>query len=58
MGETTTISAVTTAIVNMATSISNAGLDLIAQVLPVLAPIVAAIIIASLGYRLVHRFAG
>lgn len=58
MGDTTaTVDTVTTAIVGMATTVSNAALSLIAQVLPILAPIVAAIIIASLGYRLVKRFA-
>lgn len=57
-GTTTTISTVTDAIVAMAQSVATNALDMIAQILPVLAPVVAAIIIAALGYRLVRQFAG
>ena len=56
--ENSTIQTVTTAIVAMATTVANAALGMISDILPVLAPIVAAIIVAGLGYRLVKRFAG
>lgn len=56
-GGAATISTVTTAITGMATSIADAGLQMIAAILPVLAPIVAAIIVATLGFKLVKRFA-
>lgn len=55
-GSTATVDTVVTAITGMATTVSNAALGLIADILPILAPIVAALIIASLGYRLVKRF--
>lgn len=55
-GSATTVDTVVTAITGMATTVSNAALGLIADILPILAPIVAALIIASLGYRLVKRF--
>ena len=40
----------------MAQSVADNALTMIAAILPVLAPVVAAIIIAALGYRLVKRF--
>lgn len=55
-GSANTVDTVVTAITGMATTVSNAALGLIADILPILAPIVAALIIASLGYRLVKRF--
>lgn len=55
-GETTTTDAVQTAITGMAGSVADGALAMIAAILPVLAPIVAAIIVATLGYRLVKRF--
>lgn len=55
-GATTTISNVTSAIVAMAQSVADASLGMIAQILPVLAPIVAAILVATLGYKLVKKF--
>lgn len=55
-GSAATVDTVVTAITGMATTVSNAALGLIADILPILAPIVAALIIASLGYRLVKRF--
>lgn len=54
-GETTTAT-VQTAITGMAGSVADGALAMIAAILPVLAPIVAAIIVATLGYRLVKRF--
>lgn len=55
-GSTNTVDTVVTAITGMASTVADAGLGLIAQILPILAPIVAALIVASLGYRLVKRF--
>lgn len=52
-----TIDTITTAVENMATSVTDAALDMIGGVLPVLAPVTAAIIIATLGLKLVKRFA-
>lgn len=57
-GSAATISTVTDAIVAMAGDVATNALSMIAQILPVLAPVVAAIIIAALGYRLVKQFAG
>lgn len=50
------LSAVTTAITGMAQSVSDAGLGVIAAVLPVLAPVIAAIIVAYIGKRMVKNF--
>lgn len=47
---------VTTAITGMASSVATNALSVIAAILPVLAPIIAAIIVATLGYKLVKRF--
>lgn len=44
------------AIVNMATTIATDATNMLIAVVPVLAPIVGAIIVASLGYRFVKRF--
>lgn len=57
MNDAATVSTVSSAITAMATTVADAGLGLIAAILPILAPVVAAIIIASLGYKLVKRFA-
>ena len=40
----------------MATSVANGASDMIAAVLPVLGPVVAGIIVATLGYRIIKRF--
>lgn len=53
-GEAT--STISTAIVNMATQIATDAQAMVVAVVPVLAPIVGTIIIATLGYRLVKRF--
>lgn len=47
---------VLTAITGMATTVQTNALSVIAAVLPVLATVVAAIIVAQLGYKLVKRF--
>lgn len=44
------------AIVSMATTIATDATNMLVAVVPVLAPIVGAIIVASLGYRFVKRF--
>lgn len=48
--------AVVTAITNMGTSIANTGLDVIANVLPVVAPLTAAVVVANLGRKVILRF--
>ena len=54
--ESTGIDAITTAITGMATSVQTAGLATIAAVLPVLGVLVAAIIVAKIGIRMIKRF--
>lgn len=55
MGEGT--ATITTAIVNMATTVASDAVGMLVQVVPVLAPIVGAVIVATLGYKFVKRFA-
>ena len=45
-----------TAVTGMATTVANSGISVIAAVLPVLATVIAAIIVATLGVKLVRRF--
>lgn len=45
-----------TAIVNMATTVATDAVNMLIAVIPVLAPIVGAVIVATLGYRFVKRF--
>lgn len=47
---------ITTAITNMAQSVATDGVNMLVAVIPVLAPIVGAVILATLGYRFVKRF--
>jgi hypothetical protein len=56
-GATTTIDTIVTSVNGMAASVQSAALNMINGILPVLAPVTAAIIIASLGRKLVLRFA-
>lgn len=49
--------AVVTAITGMATTVQTNALSVISGVLPVLAVVIAAIIVANLGVKLVRRFA-
>lgn len=49
--------AVITAITGMATTVQTNALSVISGILPVLATVIAAIIVATLGVRLVKRFA-
>lgn len=50
------MSDVITAITGMATTVQTNALSVIAGVLPVLATVIAAIIVARLGVRLVKQF--
>lgn len=56
MGESTGMSAVTTAITNMATSVQTEGLNTLAAILPVMAVLIAAIIVARLGVKMVRQW--
>lgn len=47
---------VETAVTGMATSVATSGQSMLIAILPVLAPLVGAIIVAGLGYKLVKRF--
>lgn len=47
---------ITSAITNMAQTIATDGVNMLIAVVPVLAPIVGAVIVATLGYRFVKRF--
>lgn len=44
------------AIVQLATDIATQGVDMLVAVIPVLAPIMGAVIVAGLGYKFVKRF--
>lgn len=55
-GEVNVMSDVITAITGMATTVQTNALSVIAGILPVLATVIAAIIVATLGVRLVKRF--
>lgn len=55
--EATTISDIVSAVNGMAASVQASALSMIDGILPVLAPVTAAIIIAGLGRKLVLRFA-
>lgn len=52
-GSTATIQS---AIVSMATTVATDATNMLVAVVPVLAPIVGAIIVATLGFRFVKRF--
>lgn len=52
-GSTATIQS---AIVNMATTVATDATNMLVAIVPVLAPIVGAIIVATLGFRFVKRF--
>lgn len=55
-GAASTMSDIITAITGMATTVQTNALSVISGILPVLATVVAAIIVARLGYRLVKQF--
>lgn len=58
MGGADPMADVITAITGMATAVQTNALSVIAAVLPVLGTVVAAVIVARLGYRLIKRFSG
>lgn len=55
-GGSSPMDAIVTAITGMATTVQTNALSVISAVLPVLAVIISAIIVANLGVRLVKRF--
>lgn len=55
-GATSTMDTITTAVTSMAQTVADNGLSVIAAVLPVLATIIAAIIVAQLGVKIVKKF--
>lgn len=57
-GETATITTVKTAVTDMATTVQTNVLDIIAQILPIAAVVIAAILVATKGVKLVSRFVG
>ena len=56
MEEVNVMEAVITAITGMATTVQTNALSVLAAVIPVLATVVAAVIVANLGFKLVKRF--
>lgn len=52
----TTLTTIQNAIVTLAGTVQDNALAVIANILPVLALVIAAIIVANLGVRLVKRF--
>lgn len=55
--ESSPIDAVVTAITGMATTVQTSALSVVGNILPVLAVVIAAVIVAGLGVKLVRRFA-
>lgn len=49
---------ITTAITGLAQSVATDGVNMLIAVVPVLAPIVGAVIVATLGFKFVKRFSG
>lgn len=50
------LAGVESAVTGMATSVQTGALSIIASILPILGVVVAAVIVATLGYRLIKRF--
>lgn len=50
-------STIQTGVTNMATTVANDGVAMINAILPVVAPLIAAVLVAALGLKLVRRFA-
>lgn len=55
-GGSATTSNIQGAITDMATTVSNDAVNMLVAVIPVLAPIAGAVIVAGLGYKFVRRF--
>lgn len=51
------MSDITTAITSMGTTIATAATGMIGNLVPTLAPVVGGVIVATLGFKLVRRFA-
>lgn len=49
--------AVLTSIENLAGSVADAAVGMVGDLVPVLAPVVGGVIVATLGFKLVRRFA-
>lgn len=56
-GGANAMDSVISAITGMATTVQTNALSVISGILPVLATVIAAVIVATLGVRLVKRFA-
>lgn len=56
-GGANAMDSVITAITGMATTVQTNALSVISGILPVLATVIAAVLVATLGVRLVKRFA-
>ena len=54
--ENNVMSGIQTAITGMATTVQTNALDTIAAILPILAVVVAALIVARIGFRTVQRY--
>lgn len=55
-GSGTALDGIVTAVTTMGSDVATAVLDMITALLPVFGPVVAAIIVVFLGWRLVKRF--
>lgn len=54
----TDTSAVVTAIVNAAKTVATDGMNAITQILPVVAPVMAALIVVGIGIKAIKKFTG
>ena len=57
LNDTNPMDGIVTAITGMATTVQTSALSVIEGVLPVLAVVIAAVIVATLGVKMVRRFA-
>lgn len=55
-GETTAIDNIITAIVNLGSSVADAVISMVTQLLPIFGPVIASTIVIFLGYKLIRRF--
>lgn len=51
-------SAIQTAMTSLATTIATDGVNMLAAIVPAAAPVIAAVIVAGMGFAFVHKFAG
>lgn len=52
------VSTIQTAMTNLATTIATDGVNMLGAIVPAAAPIIAAVVVAGLGYKFVKRFTG